>query len=90
MRMTAIHAQTERKRQDRSARCAEKHRCRDRTRRFRGLIRSVSAACATAGAAQGGSDREDDMVDFDSIETDQQAYAVGSGPIDLLEAAAAA
>ena len=28
MRMTAIHAQTERQRQDRSARCAEKHRCR--------------------------------------------------------------
>ena len=27
--------------------------CQDRTRRFLGLIRSVSAACATAGAAQG-------------------------------------
>jgi len=53
MRMTAIHAQTERKRQDRSARCAEKYRCRDRTRQFRGLIRPISAACATAGAAQG-------------------------------------
>ena len=51
--MTAIQTQTERKRQDRSARCAEKHRCRDRTRQFRGLIRPVSAACATTGAAQG-------------------------------------
>ena len=53
MRMTAIHAQTERRRQDRSARCAEKHRRRDRTRRLRGLIRPLSAACATAGVAQG-------------------------------------
>ena len=54
MRMIAIHAQTERKRQDRSARCAEKHRRRARKQRLRGLIRPVSAACATAGAAQGG------------------------------------
>lgn len=53
MRMTAIDAQTERKRRDRSARCAENPRCRDRTRRFRGLIRPVSTACATAGAPQG-------------------------------------
>ena len=53
MRMTAIHVQTERKRQDRSARCAEKHRRRDRTRRLRGLIRSVPAACATADAGRG-------------------------------------
>ena len=54
MRLTAVHAQTERKRQDRSARCAEKHRRRARKQRLRGLIRPVSAACATAGAAQGG------------------------------------
>lgn len=54
MRLTATHAQTERKRQDRSARCAEKHRRRARKQRLRGLIRPVSAACATAGAAQGG------------------------------------
>ena len=52
MRMTAIHVQTERKQQDRYARCDEKHRCRDRTRRFRGLIPPVSVACVTAGAAQ--------------------------------------
>ncbi|CAM5321373.1 hypothetical protein ATER59S_03533 [Aquamicrobium terrae] len=50
MRMTAIHARTERKRQDRSARCAEKRSCRARTRRFRGLIRTVPAPCTTAGA----------------------------------------
>jgi uncharacterized protein (DUF2141 family) len=54
MRMTAIHAQTERKRQDGSVRRAEKHHRRARTRRFRGLIRAVSAACATTAAAQGG------------------------------------
>jgi hypothetical protein len=54
MRMTATHAQTEQKRQDRSVRCAEKRRRRDRTRRPRGLIRSVSAACATADAGRGG------------------------------------
>ena len=53
MCMTAIHAQTERKRQDRSARCAEKHRFRARTQRFRGLIRPVSAACATACVPRG-------------------------------------
>nr|BAH90383.1 hypothetical protein [uncultured bacterium] len=50
MRMTAIHARTERKRQDRSARCAEKRSCRARTRRFRGLIRTVPAPYTTAGA----------------------------------------
>ena len=54
MRMTAIHAQTERKRQDGSVRRAEKHHRRARTRRFRGLIRAVSAACSTTAAAQGG------------------------------------
>ena len=35
MRMTAIHAQAQRKRQDRSVRCAEKHQRRARTRRLR-------------------------------------------------------
>jgi hypothetical protein len=34
MRMTAIHAQTEQKRQDRSVRCAEKHRPRANTQRL--------------------------------------------------------
>ena len=52
-RMTAILAQTERKRQDRSVRCAEKHRRRARTRRLRGLIHSVPAACATKAAGWG-------------------------------------
>lgn len=52
MRLTAIHVQTEQKQQDRSARCDEKHRCRDGTRRVRGLVRPVSVACATADAAQ--------------------------------------
>jgi hypothetical protein len=52
MRVIAIQAKNEGKRQDRSARYTEKHRRRDRTRRFRGLIPSVSGACATAGAAQ--------------------------------------
>jgi hypothetical protein len=54
MRMTAIRAQTERKRQDRSARCAEKHRRRARTRRLRGLIRPVPAPRPVAGDTQGG------------------------------------
>lgn len=53
MRMTAIHARTEQKRQDKSARRVEKHRCRDRTRRFPGLIRLAQAACAAAGAGLG-------------------------------------
>ena len=53
MRVTAIQAKNEGKRQDRSARYTEKQRRRDRTQRFRGLIRPVSAACATAGAAKG-------------------------------------
>ena len=53
MRMTAIHAQTERKRQDRSVRCAEKHRRRAKTRRLRCLIRPVSAACATEDTGWG-------------------------------------
>ena len=53
MCITTINAQTERKRQDRSGRCAEKHRLRARTRRFRGLIRTVPAPCTTAGANRG-------------------------------------
>ena len=51
--MTAIHAQTERKRQDRSVGRAEKHRRRSRTVPLRGLIRPVFAACAASDAAQG-------------------------------------
>ena len=51
MCMTAIHVQSERKQHDRSVRCAEKHRFRARTQWFRGVICTVSAACATAGAA---------------------------------------
>ena len=54
MRMTAIHAQTERKRQDRSARRAEKRRRPDTTRRLRRPIRPDPAVCVTAGAARGG------------------------------------
>ena len=53
MRMTAIRTQTERKRQDRSVRRAEKNRRRARTRRLRGLIRPVPAACATEDAGWG-------------------------------------
>jgi hypothetical protein len=52
MRMTATHAQTERKRQDRSVRCAEKHRRRSRTRQSRCLIRLAPEACTVADAAQ--------------------------------------
>jgi hypothetical protein len=53
MRMTVIQTQTERKRQDRSIRRAEKHRRRTRTWRLRGLIRPVPAACATEDAGWG-------------------------------------
>ena len=53
MRMTAIHAQTEQKRQDRSVRCAEKHRPRANTQRLPGLICSVPADCATEDAGWG-------------------------------------
>lgn len=52
--MTGIHVQTERKRQDRSARCEEKHHRQARARRLRALIRPVPAARSTAGAAQDG------------------------------------
>ena len=53
VRMTAIHAQPERKWQDRSARCAEKHRLRGEAQRFRGLIRPAPAPCKTSGSTRG-------------------------------------
>ena len=53
MRVTAVHAQTERKRQDKSARSAEKRWCHARKRRLPGLIRPIPAACATADAGRG-------------------------------------
>ena len=53
MRMTAIHAQTERKRQDRSAHSAEKHRRRAKTPQGRCLIRLVPGVCATSDAGWG-------------------------------------
>jgi hypothetical protein len=52
MRMTAIHVQTERKRQDKSARCAEKHRRRAGMMRVHRMIRPVPGVCATADAAR--------------------------------------
>jgi hypothetical protein len=53
MRVTAIHDQSERKRQDKSASHAENHRNRAKTQRLRGLIRPVPAFCATADAGRG-------------------------------------
>ncbi len=53
MRVTAIQAQTERKRQDRSVRRAEERRRQARTLRLRGPIHPVPAVCATADAARG-------------------------------------
>jgi hypothetical protein len=53
MLITAIQAQTEQKRQDKSARCAEKHRHRARTWRLRRLIHPSSPPCAPNDAAQG-------------------------------------
>ena len=53
MRMTAMHAQTERKRQNGSVRCAEKHRRRASTPRIRRPIHPVPAVCATADAGRG-------------------------------------
>ena len=53
MRVTAIQTQSERKRQDRSVRCAEKRRCRAGMPRGRGLIRPHSSVPATADAARG-------------------------------------
>ena len=54
MRVTAIQAKTERKRQDKSARCAEKHRRRAGMLRVYGPIRPTSGVCATTDAARGG------------------------------------
>ena len=53
MRVTAIQTRTERKRQDRSVRCAEKHLWRAKKPRVHGLNRPVPAACATADATRG-------------------------------------
>lgn len=53
MHMTTIHTQTEQKRQDSSARRAEERRRRARTRRLRGFMVRVPAACATADAGHG-------------------------------------
>lgn len=52
MRVTAIHTQTERNQPNRSARCAEQHHRRARTRRLRGQILSVPATALAAGATQ--------------------------------------
>ena len=53
MRVAAINDQTERKRQARPVRRAEKHLHQSRTVPLRCLIRPVFAACAPASAAQG-------------------------------------
>lgn len=53
MRMTAISTQTERKRLDRFVRCAEQHRLRARTQRFRGLIHPAPETCAFADGTRG-------------------------------------
>jgi hypothetical protein len=53
MRVTAIQAKTERKRQDKSARCAEKRRRRAGMLRVYGPIRPTSSACATTDPAWG-------------------------------------
>lgn len=52
MRVTAIHAQTERKGQDMSVRCAEKRRCQARMLWVHGPIRATSGVCAIAQAAR--------------------------------------
>lgn len=54
MHMTAIQAETERNRLNRSVRCAEKHRRRARTPRLRSLIRPVPAPRSVTGDTQGG------------------------------------
>ena len=54
MCMTTIYAKTERKRQDRSARGAEKHHSQARSRRLRALIHPVPATRSIADAAQNG------------------------------------
>jgi hypothetical protein len=53
MRMTAIHAQTERKPQDRSVRRAEKRRCRARMLRVHRMIHQAPSGWATTDTAQG-------------------------------------
>jgi hypothetical protein len=53
MRVTAIQAKIERKRQDRSARGAEKRRRRAEMLRVYGSISPTSGVCATTDAAQG-------------------------------------
>lgn len=53
MRMTAIHVQTERKRQVGSVRRAETYRPWAREQRLRGLIRPVPAAWVTTDTTQG-------------------------------------
>src|SRR3546814_5529911 len=52
MRMTTIHAESERKRQDRSVYRAEKRLCRARMLRVRGLIHPTSTVCATTDTAR--------------------------------------
>ncbi len=54
MRMTAIRAKTERKRQERSARRAEKRRRRAGMLRVYGSICPTSGVCATTDPARGG------------------------------------
>ena len=54
MHMTAIQAETERNRLNRSARCAEKHRRRAGMLRVCGPIRPTSDVLATTDAARGG------------------------------------
>lgn len=53
MHMIAILAQTERKRQYRSVRYAEKHCRRGEAQRLRGLTRPPPAPCAAEGATRG-------------------------------------
>ena len=53
MRVTTSPIQTERKRQDRSVRRAEKHRCRAGMMRVHRMIRRAPSVCATADAARG-------------------------------------
>jgi hypothetical protein len=54
MRVTAIQAKAARRRQDKSARCAEKRRRRAGILRIYGPIRPTSGVCATTDAAWGG------------------------------------
>ena len=54
MRVTEVQAKTERKRQDKSARCAEKRRRRAGMLRVYGPIHPTSGVCATTDAVRGG------------------------------------